>query len=119
MPEPASLRNGQAAAEEQVDPEQKALLELEDLYSHVNSTLIPMITEYKDMVHGPAEGIREKKLKDGHAKLSELLLQCLLKTDGIVFSSDAVRAKRKETVKFIQSQLDLVDAIDADLKKSL
>jgi hypothetical protein len=100
-----------------VDPEQKALDMLDDIRTHFNSELIPMVSDYQAFVQDlcdnkiKADTTTPKKLKDQHAKVSELLLQCLIKTDGITLTAETVRSKRKETVRFIQSQLDLVDSV--------
>lgn len=100
-----------------VDPEQKALDMLDDIRTHVNSELIPMVSDYQAFVQDItdhkiiADNSTPKKLKDQHAKVSELLLQCLIKTDGITLTAETVRSKRKETVRFIQSQLDVVDSV--------
>ena len=59
-----------------------------------------------------------KHLMDAHAKISELLLQCLLKVDGVVCDFEAVRLKRKETVKHFQELLDQVDALKRGIKEA-
>jgi hypothetical protein len=108
-----------------IDPEQRALGALEDIKEHVNLELVPLISEYQEVVLDFSTGkltpdnTTPKKLKDGHAKVSELLLQCLIKTDGITITSETVRSKRKETVRYIQSQLDLVDSLKKKADKSI
>jgi hypothetical protein len=61
--------------------------------------------------------ITQKKLKESHMKVSELLLQILIKIDGVQCSTDTLKAKRKDCVKFIQSQLDQADAAKSQVEE--
>jgi hypothetical protein len=67
-------------------------------------SLVDRVTVDKD------SNVTQEKLKKSHLKVSELLLQILLKIDGVQCSTDLLKTKRKECVKFIQSQLDQADA---------
>lgn len=60
--------------------------------------------------------ITAKSVNQERLKIQEVLMQELLKVDGITVSSEEdeagkVRARRKEVVKYIQSLIDKVDQI--------
>ena len=87
---------------------------MDDLKAHVESQLLPMVEDYlalvKQLLADNDDTITQKKLKENHLRVSELLLQTLLKIDCVQCSNDALKAKRKDCVKFIQAHLDSVDA---------
>jgi hypothetical protein len=59
------------------------------------------------------------KLQQAHARLTEILLQHLLKLDGIEIQSSmsTARAERKEAVRVVQREMDGLDAIWARVKE--
>ncbi len=81
-----------------------------------------MIEKYKEDVATflalPKPG-DPKPLKDQSLRLSELLMQNLLKVDGVTCDSayEMARLKRKQTVQFFQERLDSIDAMRDQLNK--
>ncbi|KAG0308766.1 BAG molecular chaperone regulator 1 [Dissophora globulifera] len=61
-----------------------------------------------------------KKLHDLHGTMSESLLQSLLVLDGVTCKPEfeVARVKRREAVKETQKLLDVIDAINAQVKES-
>jgi hypothetical protein len=59
-----------------------------------------------------------QKLQQNHARLTEVLLQHLLKLDGIEIQSHMAkaRAERKEAVKVVQREMDWTDAVWAKVR---
>ncbi|KAJ3098294.1 hypothetical protein HDU97_004144 [Phlyctochytrium planicorne] len=98
-------------------PEDAFLQKLEDVMSPLRSTIVPLIESYSalatSVIGGTAEGVTEKQLKFEHSRISELLLQSLLKLDGAVVpgENDDLRAKRKLCVKEVNALLDRTDGI--------
>lgn len=79
---------------------------------------MPIAEEYADkaaeyLSGATTESKPSKQLRDLHAKAAELLLQRLLRIDSVICppDADAARAKRKEAVRFIQKNLDKIDAL--------
>lgn len=59
-----------------------------------------------------------QKLQQNHARITEILLQHLLKLDGIEIQSSMTkaRAERKEAVKVVQREMDWTDAVWAKVR---
>ncbi|KAJ3298162.1 hypothetical protein HK104_011083 [Borealophlyctis nickersoniae] len=125
-PHAADRRNNQQQTpnvETRSGPDESDMIKkVESHVENARRTLVPMIEDYsKQAVEFLGAGNDQatsalptaKQLKDSHAKISELLLQSLLKLDGVTCPPDfeAARASRKEAVRFVQSLLDRVDGI--------
>ncbi|KAI8898137.1 hypothetical protein BC833DRAFT_620589 [Globomyces pollinis-pini] len=108
---------------ETLTPEEKAIKQLQSFIDEINVTLIPKMEKLKDSL----DNLELKKMTIREMELcaiqvSELLLQQLLKVDGIQSESDLVRLKRKATVRYIQENMDLADSLKTkvlDLKSTL
>jgi len=59
-----------------------------------------------------------QKLQQAHARITEILLQHLLKLDGIEIQSSMTkaRAERKEAVRVVQREMDWTDAVWAKVR---
>jgi hypothetical protein len=59
-----------------------------------------------------------QKLQQAHARITEILLQHLLKLDGIEIQSSMsrARAERKEAVRVVQREMDSADAVWAKVR---
>ncbi len=79
-----------------------------------------MIQKFKEDIKLYMEGqsIPVKQLKHNHARLGELLMQSLLKVDGVTFDSsfEMARMKRKQTVTYFQDLLESVDKLREQAK---
>jgi hypothetical protein len=96
--------------------ESLVLQRLESIVVEARESLVPMIEKYKtdaQTVLAARRNEQPKLLKDSHAKLGELLMQSLLKVDGVTFDSsfEMARLKRKQTVAFFQDLLDTIDGL--------
>lgn len=98
--------------------ERKQMEALARLLATEHMQVEPFIREYLNLAVNYLDPLHsekpiEKQLKDAYAKASELLLQSLLKIDGIQApqGSQLIRVKRKEAVQLIQSWLKVVDGI--------
>jgi hypothetical protein len=69
-----------------------------------------LVQKANDIMKQPQDTLKE------NIKAGEMLLQTLLKLDGVECSSDAVRQSRKEAVRTIQQLLDQVDKQKEKLK---
>ena len=61
-----------------------------------------------------------KQLRKAHARVSEVLLQGLLKVDGVVYDGDGaerVRARRKEVVRTVNRWLEEVDRVKEEVER--
>ncbi|KAJ3122304.1 hypothetical protein HK101_006601, partial [Irineochytrium annulatum] len=83
--------------------------------SHVRAEVVPLIDAFSagstQFLSSPADDW--KTLREQHARIGELLLQSLLKIDGVqvpAFHED-VRARRKECVREVNALLDRVDGV--------
>ncbi|KAJ3188172.1 hypothetical protein HDU85_005322 [Gaertneriomyces sp. JEL0708] len=91
---------------------------LDKLVEGARNTILPMVDDYcregEEFIENvqPAMEI-PKRLRDLYAKVSELLLQSLLKVDGVVLppQGENARLKRRSCVKLIQSELDKIDKL--------
>ncbi|KAJ3039023.1 hypothetical protein HDV00_012711 [Rhizophlyctis rosea] len=115
-PQPA-----QPASSQTPSPESTLLATIQKHVDHTRQTLVPMVEQYSNTAttflgaasNVSASSITPKQLKDEHAKVSELLLQSLLKLDGVVCPPEleVARAARKEAVRFVPPQLPRLDRI--------
>lgn len=66
----------------------------------------------------PAQAPTWQKLQQAHARITEVLLQHLLKLDGIEIQSSMTkaRAERKEAVRVVQREMDWTDAVWAKVR---
>nr|KAJ3421814.1 hypothetical protein HK105_002205 [Polyrhizophydium stewartii] len=114
----------------QLTPEQRLIQRLDDQLIHTETVIVPMLEVYQrnveaftspDRADRPQPTLTQKQIKDEHAKITELLLQSLLKVDGVECESDMVdaRAKRREAVRFIQGRLDIADALKERFNHSI
>ncbi|KAJ3080514.1 hypothetical protein HK102_002994 [Quaeritorhiza haematococci] len=118
-------------------PESAMLNKLETAMTEIRSKLVPMIEQYSEdvvrfmAVHSPASTSHPpsstnpsnstptpKQLRDKYAQVSELLMQNLLKIDGVTAPPNAtpeveteIRARRREAVKMVQGLMDRVDGL--------
>ncbi|TPX55364.1 hypothetical protein PhCBS80983_g05379 [Powellomyces hirtus] len=99
-------------------PEEVLIATIDSHLSHVAETALPLVHDYCAQAASyidtaTPESTPPKQLRDLHAKAAEVLLQRLLKLDGVMCEPhmDRARAKRKEAVKYIQGQLDKIDAL--------
>ena len=88
-------------------PEELELEKLQKIVHHVQTELAPMVQDY--LHEKEKQESLEKQIKKLQLKVSELLLQSLLKIDGIASVSEEMRSKRKEAVHYIQSLLNKLD----------
>ncbi|KAJ3153657.1 hypothetical protein HDU86_005155 [Geranomyces michiganensis] len=95
---------------------------IEGHLAHVREIALPIVQQYVEqatayIANATSDSVPTKQLRDLHAKAGEVLLQRMIKLDGVTCAPgfDRARAKRKEAVRFIQSQLDIID----DLKKKV
>ncbi|KAJ3157711.1 hypothetical protein HDU89_000088 [Geranomyces variabilis] len=116
-PAPASQPSSRQATPEDTS-EDGLCRTIETHLTQVREIALPLAAEYLDeaaryLESDPAGPSPPKQLRDMHAKAAEVLLQRLLKLDGVVCQPefDRARAKRKEAVKFIQGELDRLDAM--------
>ncbi|KAJ3142712.1 hypothetical protein HDU90_002581 [Geranomyces variabilis] len=111
------------AAAEPVDESEDGIIAGIDTHlAHVREIALPIVQQYVEQAtayieNATRESVPTKQLRDLHAKAGEVLLQRMIKLDGVTCAPgfDRARAKRKEAVRFIQSQLDVID----DLKKQV
>ncbi|KAJ1557132.1 hypothetical protein HK096_008889 [Nowakowskiella sp. JEL0078] len=114
---------------QQANPGLKIIQQLEALLNSVRQSAVPLIESYSILVTNifaqHANGVSElsstaKQLKDLHEQCSELLMQTLLKIDGVDSGEfEAARMKRREAVKTVQMQLDRVDGLKARVEAVL
>lgn len=98
---------------------------LESIHAEAKEVLFPMIQKYKEdstsvLNRGAFDQTFSKKyMKDSHAKVSEMIMQMLLKLDGVICDSsfEGARLKRKELVKIFQDWLDNVDNVKDQISK--
>ncbi|KAJ3129608.1 hypothetical protein HK098_000759 [Nowakowskiella sp. JEL0407] len=112
-----------------VDPEISLIQKLEAILNSVRQTTVPLIESYSTLVSNVVSqhdsGVEElsttpKNLKDSHSKCSELLMQSLLKIDGVAAGEfERARTKRKEAVKTIQMLMDRVDGLKSKVDEVL
>ncbi|ORY52580.1 hypothetical protein BCR33DRAFT_693735 [Rhizoclosmatium globosum] len=118
----ASSSNASANASAQslhtMTPEELALHKLAEIETTLTQTTTPLVEsyislalEYTTTPISAIDPVQSKKLKDSHARVSELILQVLLKVDGVKVpeGDELVRGKRKEAVKRCNGYLDTVD----------
>ena len=107
------------------DLENVIVQQLEAIDTEVKEIILPLIVTFKQ----DGESIlastwwqfydarmciqsRLKYIFDCHARISELLIQSLLKLDGVVCATfEKARQKRKNLVKWIQEELDQIDML--------
>lgn len=108
--------------------EERATLEvLESNLRHISEVLDPLVDEYLEMSQSlfdnqvtPFKDLSPKQLQTAYIKVSELLLQSLLKVDGLLCGTCfLLRQKRKKCVQRIQSQLDQIDVRKRSIDKIL
>jgi BAG domain len=94
-----------------VDPENKPCSILD---SHLEKAL-ELVADFDRCAAGT------KVQYDTALKVGEALLQTILKIDGLICEDgwERFRAKRKQTIKEINTQLDRIDAAKASLKQKL
>ncbi|KAJ3402907.1 hypothetical protein HDU80_004649 [Chytriomyces hyalinus] len=105
-------------------PEQTAIHKLSEIDASLAKTIMPLVEEYTNSATAYASQessndthISAKKLKDGHARVSELILQTLLKVDEVlVGENDELRMRRKDAVRRCNALLDRVDAAKESVK---
>ena len=90
---------------------------LETVQDHIGSALLPLVDQHATLVQSflSQPSNTRKQVDQSHLKVSELLLQSLLKMDGIECTSDDARQKRRELIKFIQSLLDRIDLLKSQV----
>ncbi|KAJ3162430.1 hypothetical protein HDU86_004911 [Geranomyces michiganensis] len=115
---PASQSSSRQSTPEQDTSEEGIMRIIENHLNQARSTALPLAEEYLDeaaryLQSTPAGPSPPKQLRDMHAKAAEILLQRLLKLDSVVCQPeyDRARAKRKAAVRFIQAELDRLDAM--------
>eukprot|EP00842_Homolaphlyctis_polyrhiza_P004800 jgi/Hompol1/5320/HPOL_000764-RA len=142
----ASQRTQQQQQQQQPDepiatlsPEQHLIARLEEQIHFTKTTLAPMIEQYEAnvaiFITQPASStsqsildtttttttplLTQKAMQDEYAKLSELLLQRLIKIDGVDCPAEFAdaRSHRREAVRFVQSKMDFVDSLKESVAK--
>ncbi|KAJ3235212.1 hypothetical protein HDU81_000731 [Chytriomyces hyalinus] len=106
-------------------PEQLAIHKLSEIDASLGTTIMPLVEEYTNSATAYTSQdssndthITPKKLKDGHARVSELILQTLLKVDEVlVGENDDLRKRRKDAVRRCNALLDRVDASKESVKE--
>jgi hypothetical protein len=81
------------------------LQKLIDIKTFITREVCPLIAQFEQM------DARDKEFSKLHLKISELLMQSLLKVDSVDCQSDSEKLERKEMVKLIQGNLDAIDEI--------
>ena len=74
--------------------------------------------EIKQFVQSPPS--TQKERADTKARLSEMLLQQLVKLDGVAidpedFASQEAKSERKATIKWVQGLMDEIDCVDTSI----
>ncbi|KAI8813843.1 hypothetical protein BJ742DRAFT_787664 [Cladochytrium replicatum] len=107
-----------------VNHKDKLISTIDALLDKVNFEIAPQIADYATSV----EGIRHrnltphdvKRLQDTSLRCGEMLMQTLLKIDGVtVGENEQARAKRKEAVKMVQGLMDRVDGLKERVKEAV
>ena len=75
---------------------------LSKIQNDVEMSILPLIKELKSCQS-------KQESSKLHLKISELLLQSLIKVDGVDCELESEKNSRKELVKWIQGQLKIVD----------
>ncbi|KAI8925981.1 hypothetical protein BC831DRAFT_249212 [Entophlyctis helioformis] len=99
--------------------EQMLINRITDHLDQARSTVLPIFEEFKAQASSftstpsPTPAATHKHLNSEHAKVAELLLQSLMKVDGVEIPSEftEARAKRKEAVRLLQGRMDEADGI--------
>jgi hypothetical protein len=79
---------------------------IEAVREHVVSNLLPLVN---DFIYDSRPEIGQSERDDAHRRLGETIMAELLKLDGVETEDPAIRARRKQVVKEIQSMLDGLD----------
>ncbi|KAI9351424.1 hypothetical protein BDR26DRAFT_929874 [Obelidium mucronatum] len=120
---------GSSSSIHTMTPEEAALHKLSEIDATLTSQTIPLVEEYMTTAIDytsqlPSEttsldAVQKKKVKDAHARVSELILQVLLKVDGVKVpeGDEVVRMRRKECVKKCNALLDRVDSMKEKVKE--
>ncbi|KAJ3386933.1 hypothetical protein HDU84_001209 [Entophlyctis sp. JEL0112] len=96
-----------------------ALEKIEEIALKSTTATTPLVNEYLDSVSKytskdtpKSERATAKKMQDSHSRASEILLQDLLKIDGVNIpeGDDEARSRRRAVVKMMNTQLDRLDA---------
>ncbi|KAI9331829.1 hypothetical protein DFJ73DRAFT_68146 [Zopfochytrium polystomum] len=110
----------------QLAPEVRAIHQIDTILAEMQTTVQPLMHGYlqeaEAYISSKAAGAgfssedtqrMEKRLKEEHARVGELLLQGLMKVDGVVVPDghDEVRSRRKEVVRTLNRWLEQVDAM--------
>ncbi|KNC95930.1 hypothetical protein, variant [Spizellomyces punctatus DAOM BR117] len=118
QPRQQPTRDTSAPVDTKASEEASLIDRLESHLADTRNTVLPIVEDYTDKASRyideaipPSDP--PKSLRDLYAKASELLLQSLLKLDGVTCPPDFenARAKRKEAVRFVQSHLDRIDGL--------
>ncbi|KAL5033956.1 hypothetical protein RTP6_001852 [Batrachochytrium dendrobatidis] len=106
--------------EPELPREERLFKLLNDQIEYTQTIIQPLFGAYKKhaddfLLHDKSSSntLTPKQLHDEYARISESLLQCLLKIDGVECESNEteLRAKRREAVRLIQGQLDILDGL--------
>ncbi|TPX71454.1 hypothetical protein SpCBS45565_g01186 [Spizellomyces sp. 'palustris'] len=118
QPRQPPTRDTSAPADTKTSEEESLIERLESHIADTRNTVLPIVEDYTDQAsryidEATPPNDPPKYLRDLYAKASELLLQSLLKLDGVTCPPDFenARAKRKEAVRFVQSHLDRIDGL--------
>ncbi|KIY62834.1 hypothetical protein CYLTODRAFT_383137 [Cylindrobasidium torrendii FP15055 ss-10] len=74
----------------------------------IRESLVPSLSTFLETL--PSQGSSSPPMQKEHVRLGELLLQALLRLDGVSTDGDDQRAERKAAVKEVQGLLDTLDA---------
>jgi hypothetical protein len=97
------------------DPNQDQLDTLSGYRKTVEDEILPKMEQLKQALDGQVQ-MAVKEIDYLQKAISETLLQLLLKVDNIQSDAEVVRAERKDTVKFINQYLDMVDNLKPFIK---
>ncbi|KAJ3067295.1 hypothetical protein HDU98_009517 [Podochytrium sp. JEL0797] len=115
---PTSLPSTPSEQLHTTTPEDLALTTLQTATATLTTTILPLIDQYIALAdqHTSSDSLdasRSKHLRQEHARMSELVLQVLLKVDAVKApeGDEVVRMRRKEAVRECNRLLEKVDAV--------
>ncbi|KAJ3336062.1 hypothetical protein HDU91_001926, partial [Kappamyces sp. JEL0680] len=103
-PQPSSTHSSSPVPQPQSLEQQ-----LDGFVEHIQTNLVAKIQTLEREIANPVA--THKNLLYSVREAGELLLQTQLKVDGIVSDDEAIRAKRKQVNKLLNSYLDKVDEL--------
>ncbi|KAI8849465.1 hypothetical protein BC829DRAFT_182224 [Chytridium lagenaria] len=119
--EPTPAPPPRSPPQPQLSPEEACTKKLNDIMQNVHTTIVPLIESFSTRATAFIAGTpgtdddapTEKKLKFEHSRIGELLLQSLLKIDGVSvpFGHEELRLRRKECVREVNQLLDRADGM--------